>query len=102
MKQLLFAVVLAFSAQAVAQNVEFKAANFKNDKEGFKKIELIIEKGDAFFKLGNEALFEVQPFGLNYKKALQQYEQAQQYNPNSALMNFKIGVCHANSSDASK
>lgn len=102
MKQLLFAVVLAFSAQAFAQNVEFKAANFKNDKEGFKKIEAIIEKGDEFFKLANEALFEVQPFGLNFKKALQQYEQAQQYNPNSALMNFKIGVCHANSSDASK
>ena len=102
MKKILLAAILAFSAQAFAQNVEFKAANFKNDKEGFKKAEMAIEKGDEFFKLANDALFDVQPFGLNFKKALAQYEQAQQFNPNSATLNFKIGVCHANSSDPAK
>lgn len=102
MKKLLIAIVLGISASSFAQNVDFKAANFKADKEGYKKIEAVLEKGEEFYKLGIEAVFSVQDIGLNFKKALEQFEIAQKYNPNSGLLNYKIGVCHANSSDPFK
>lgn len=102
MKQLILAIILGVSAPTFAQNVEFKSANFKDDKEGFKKAEAAIEAGDAFYEVANEALFKVQDYGLNYQKALVQYQQAQQFNPNSAVLNFKIGVCYENSNDPSK
>ena len=38
-KYLLSAFVAFFSLLSFAQNVEFKAANFKDDKEGLKKAE---------------------------------------------------------------
>ena len=102
MKKILIAIVLGISASSFAQNVDFKAANFKADKEGYKKIEAVLEKGEEFYKLGIEAVFTVQDIGLNFKKALEQFEIAQKYNPNSGLLNYKIGVCHANSSDPFK
>lgn len=90
---------LAVSAFSFGQNVEFKSSNFKDDKEGLKKANDAIKAGDEFLTLGNEALFNVQDVGLNYKKALQQYEIAQKFNPKNAELNYKIGVCHANSTD---
>lgn len=103
MKQWILALAVSCSATVFAQtNIEFKAANFKDDKEGFKKAELAIETGDGFFNAGMESFFNVQPYGINFKKALASYEVAQKFNPNSATLNYKIGVCHANSSDPGK
>jgi len=102
MKKLIIAIVLGISASSFAQNVDFKAANFKTDKEGFKRAELALEKGDEFYKPAIEAVFNVQNFGINFKKALEQFEIAQAFNANSGLLNFKIGVCYANSSDPYK
>jgi len=102
MKKILFAIVLVISATSFAQNIEFKSASFKDDKEGLKKAQEAIEKGDELYKLGNEALFMVQDYGINFKKALQQYEIAQKFNPSNAELNFKIGVCYANSTDPFK
>lgn len=94
------AVVVTFLAQA--QNVEFKSSNFKDDKEGLKKAEDAIKKGDEFLAQGNELIFQVQSPGLNYQKALQQYMIAQKFNPKNGALNFKIGVCYANSTDPFK
>lgn len=102
MKKWFLALVLGISTQTFAQNIDFKSANFKEDKEGLKKAQTALDKGDEFFTIANEALFSVHDYGLNFKKALEQYEQAQKFNPNNGLLNFKIGVCHANSSDPSK
>lgn len=93
-KSILLVGLFAFNAWG--QNVEFKAANFKNDKEGLKKAEEAIKKGDEYYDLGNAALFEVRPLGLNYELALQNYMIAQKFNPKNAELNFKIGVCYAN------
>lgn len=95
-------IIIAISSSFYAQNVEFKSSNFKDNKEGFKKAEEAIEKGDAFFKVANEAFFMVKSPGLNYQKALKEYEIAQKFNPNNAELNFKIGACHANSSNPFK
>jgi len=99
---LLIALFLTNIFLASAQNVEFKAANFKDDKEGLKKATDAVEKGDEYLKLANDALFLVQSPGLNFHLALKEYLVAQKFNPNNAALNFKIGVCHANSTDPFK
>lgn len=101
-KYLLSAFVAFFSLLSFAQNVEFKAANFKDDKEGLKKAEDAIKKGDEFLALGNEAIFQVQSPGFNYQKALKEYLVAQKFNPNNGHLNFKVGVCYAYSTDPTK
>ena len=95
-------IFLSFTAIFFAQNVEFKSSNFKDKKEELKKAEVAIEKGDEFFKLANEAFFNVQSPGLNYQKALLNYSIADKLNSNNGLLNFKMGVCYANSTDPNK
>lgn len=94
-----FCGILSYS---FSQNVEFKASNFKEQKEEFKKATEAIKSGDEALKLGNEALFQVQDYGMHFQKALKQFEIAQKFNPNNAELNFKIGVCLANSTDPSR
>lgn len=99
----IFTIAIAlFSFISFGQNVDFKAGNFKNDKEGFKKASEALKQGEEFFELGNEAVFLVKSPELNFKKALQKFDVAQKFNPNNALLNFKIGVCYANSSSPEK
>ncbi len=95
-------IIIAVSSSFYSQNIEFKSANFKDKKEEFKKIEDILALGDVSFQLANEAFFMVKSPGTNYQKALIQFEIAQKFNPNNAELNFKIGACHANSSNPFK
>jgi len=95
-------IIITCSFSFYGQNIEFKSSNFKENKEGLKKAEEAIEKGDEFFKLGNEAFFMVKSPGLNYQKALKEFEIAQKFNPNNAELNFKVGACYANSSNPFK
>ena len=97
MKTIFLFIILLFTASIFAQNVDFKAANFKDDKEGLKMANDAIKAGDEFYKAGNAALYDVQPLGLNFKQARQEYLKAQKFNPNNAELNFKLGVCYANS-----
>lgn len=93
---------MTFGLITFAQNVEFKSSNFKDDKDGLKAATDAIKTGDEFFTLGNDAVFAVQSPGMNFALALREYEKAQKFNPNNAELNYKIGVCHANSSDREK
>lgn len=98
MKNITLSIVSTFiTVITLAQNVDFKASNFKDDKEGFKAAVDAIDKGDEYFELGNEAVFQVKSPGLNYELALIEYEKAQKFNSKNGLLNFKIGVCYANS-----
>lgn len=99
---LLILSIISFSLFGNSQNIEFKSSNFKADKEGYKKASDELDKGDEYYKIANEALFEVKPLGINYDLALKHYAIAQKFNPNSATLNFKIGVCYANSTDPNK
>ena len=96
-KYILTSVISSFLFFVNAQNVEFKAGNFKEDKEGFKQAVEAIKKGDEYFELGNEAVFMVKGPGLNYELALIEYNKAQKFNSKSGELNFKIGVCYLNS-----
>lgn len=99
MKKLLTLVVIGLATNLFGQNVDFKSANFKDDKEGLKSATTAIEQGDEFYKVGMTTVFAVQDFGTNFKSALKHFEKAQKFNPNNALLNYKIGVCYANSTD---
>jgi len=104
MKNTLYTTLLLLATTFIgySQNVDFKSGNFKDDKDGLKKATDAIKKGDEFYAIANEAIFQVQSPGLNYALALQEYMIAQKFNPNNAQLNFKIGVCHANSTDPFK
>lgn len=83
-----------------SQNVDFKASNFKG-KEGFKAAKEAVSKGNEYYDQGMEAVFNVSDYGLLFKKALIHFNDAQKFNPNNGELNFRIGVCHVNSSDPS-
>ena len=65
----------------LSQNIEFSKDFFPNDKEGLKKAKENIELGDSYFEMDE-----------NYVKlAIEPYLAAYEFNPNNALLNFKLG-----------
>jgi outer membrane protein OmpA-like peptidoglycan-associated protein len=99
MKKILSIIVLALGFTTFAQgDVEFKAANFKDDKDGFKAAKTAFEEGSELWELGNLEVFAVRDPELHYWKALEKFEKAYKFNPKSAELNFKMGVCYAHSS----
>ena len=101
-KYILTSVILTSLLFVSAQNVEFKSANFKDDKDGFKKAVSDIKAGDEFFEIANEAVFLVKSPGLNYESALKNYLMANDFNSKNGELNFKIGVCYLNSAYKNK
>jgi outer membrane protein OmpA-like peptidoglycan-associated protein/tetratricopeptide (TPR) repeat protein len=86
----LFFVALGFSSNA--QNVEFDKDNFKEKKEELKEAKAQLKQGDEIYSNGIYA----------YKDALPFYLKANQFNPNNALLNYKIGVCYLYSTTKNK
>lgn len=99
MKNYILLISALVTFQVFAQNIDFKAANFKDDKEGLKKATDAIKLGEGFYSTATTAIFATQDPGINFKKALQQFEIAQKVNANNALNNLRIGICHAYSTD---
>ena len=91
MKSIYILLTALFISNVYGQDIEFKAGNFKDDKEGFKTALEHLKKGSEFLELGNEATYTVTSPENNYKAALQEFEKAYKFNPNSAELNFKIG-----------
>lgn len=85
-----------------AQNVDFKRSNFRDDIDGYKDASSAIDKGASFFEEGSLAVFEVRNPGLNFKKALIEFKKAQDFNPENALNNYRIGVCYMHSTSPYK
>lgn len=81
-----------FFTTTQAQNVEFTKDNFKNEKDALKEAKRSISDGDHFFNQG-EAW---------YKSAIEPYLKANTFNPNNALLNFKIGKSYFNTSFKTK
>lgn len=76
---------------SLAQDVEFKAGNFKEQKDEFKAALEHFEKGQEFLKAGNEAIYAVVDPGNNFKAAIKEFDIAYKFNPKSALLNFYLG-----------
>lgn len=102
MKITITTLLIFFAVASMAQNVDFKRSNFKDDGDEFKIVKDGIDEADKLFQAGSDAIFDTKDPGLNFKLALSRYERAQKLNPNNGLNNFKIGVCHINSSSPYK
>ena len=82
-KMTLFLMLFTVS-NAFSQNIEFTKEFFSNDKEGLKKAKSNIEIGDTYYSQDSNY----------YKLAIEPYLEANKFNPNNALLNFKIGHCY--------
>jgi outer membrane protein OmpA-like peptidoglycan-associated protein len=74
---------LAISFVSNAQSVDFTNNNFRNNKKGLREAKRNIKLGDEMFALGRG----------RYIDAIYFYRQANQFNPNNAELNFRIGQC---------
>lgn len=81
---MVMAVILLIGTVASAQvNKEFTRDNFPDKKSELKKANKDIEEGDLLF-------YDEYP---QYDKAMEFYEKAQDFNPDNASLNYKIGFC---------
>ncbi len=89
----IFAFVLLFGSSAVlAQtNVEFEKDNFPNDKPALREAKRNLEEGNELFTKSQKEGYEL------WAPALDLFLKANAFNPNNALLNYKIGVCYLNS-----
>lgn len=104
---------LSFSAFAQQQNVEFTKDNFKDRKDEFKAARDNFEDGNKLFLEGmnyyNEGVknfigrYNFYPSTINeidmggyeqFQMALPLYLKAQDFNPNNALLNYRIGFIY--------
>ncbi|MHC1708065.1 MAG: OmpA family protein [Bacteroidales bacterium] len=74
-----------------AQNVEFKTSNFRDKKDELKMAEANLVSGDAYFKDALKAEEEGKPTAGFFSSALPPYLKANEFNPDNAELNYKIG-----------
>ncbi len=86
-KSLALVFFLTISSQALTQNVEFTRDYFPDDRQGLREAIRNARTGDKYFQMG----------GGKYEKALEYYLKAHNFNPDNALLNYRIGVCYLNS-----
>jgi len=89
MKNLLTALAIFIVLFSQAQNVDFKKKNFKSEAD-YETASDALDKGDEQF------------FSGNFDKALPRFLEAQELNPNNALLNFKIGACYLKNDELKK
>ncbi|GAB4329771.1 MAG: hypothetical protein Kow00127_22100 [Bacteroidales bacterium] len=81
---IILAMVLGlFSLWGQGQNVEFTRYNFPDDREGLSEALRRIREGDKLWNDGNGW----------YREAMNAYEAAYIFNPDNALLNYKLGRC---------
>jgi len=76
---------IILSIDLFSQSIPFEKNRFENDKEGFKLANNKLKEGETFFE---------EEF---YEQALEPFLLAQNFNPNNAILNYKIGFCYLNS-----
>ena len=74
-----------------AQNIEFKKTNFKSNKEAFKSALNNIKIADNFREDALLNIFNMKDAIIESENAILFYQKAYKFNPNSAILNFKIG-----------
>lgn len=81
---LIFIVLLTLSFQLAAQNTEFIRSNFPGKAGDFRKARKNLKAGDDLYRENLKG---------SYAEALDYYLKANNFNPKSASLNFRIGVC---------
>ena len=84
MKQYIFSILFLFFTivSYSQQNVEFEKQNWPNDKDGWKEAKNNLKEGYG--------LYELDTYG-GYMRAIEFLLKANNFNPNNALLNYKIG-----------
>jgi outer membrane protein OmpA-like peptidoglycan-associated protein len=84
-----FIFLLLCPVFSTAQNVDFEKENFnfKDNKEEFKAAKKALQTGNELYEKGAD----------EYSQALPYFYKAQKFNPNNAILNYKIGICLLNS-----
>ncbi|WP_207434353.1 OmpA family protein [Sabulibacter ruber] len=93
------ACLLALGQAYAQQNVEFNKDNFKQNKDGFRDAKKKLDDGDAIF---NAKKVDDDYRRIHYRNAIPLYVAAHQFNPNSATLNFRLGVCYLFSDEKGK
>ncbi len=83
MKKIILLLLVVLANTVHSQNVEFVKENFANNKDKFREAKGRLDAGDKLFVQGP----------MFYKLAVYHYFAANQFNPDNALLNFKIGKC---------
>ena len=97
-KFIIFITLLSvFAVNAQQKDVPFEKGNFKDKakKAGFKDAQ-------KNFEQGNDAYYGTVTGYPQFHKAIEFYEKAHAYNPNSADLNFRLGVSHLNNLEKMK
>ncbi len=84
MKRIIYILFLLIVRVSAGQNVDFNKENFKDNKDGLRDAKKNIDVGDALWEQGT----------IFYKQAIAPYLLANNFNPNNALLNFRIGACY--------
>ena len=84
LKILNFLIAILMTANfGFSQNVGFDKKNFsKDDKKDFKEANRELKEGDDYFSYNR------------FSTALEHYLAAQKFNPDNALLNYKLGKCY--------
>ncbi len=80
-------ILLMLTFNLNAQNVDFKKSNFLDQGKELKKAVKNIKKGDKYYRVSE---------GMYYFTAIGYYLMANNFNPDNALLNYKIGNCYMN------
>lgn len=75
------------------KDVPFDKLLFTHDKEGFEEATKSIKLGDFYFFDGRDDYLST---------ALSHFLDAQQFNPHSSILNYKIGICYLYSNEKTK
>ena len=97
MRAIIFSVVFIFFTSLALQgfsqeNVDFNKKNFPGKKKELKEALKELAAGDALYDLG----------GGSFTLAIDHYLKVQAFNPNNAMLNYKLGNCFLNSADKKK
>ena len=87
LNRLLFLLLIAAALPAAAQSTAFTKDNFGDNKEGLREAIRELKAGDEEYRADPP----------RYAQALPHFLAAQEFNPNNAVLNVKIGDCYLSS-----
>lgn len=89
---LIASLSLLLNPLAAQKSIPFEKDSFPEQKKEFRKARKNLRIGNRAFEDG----------AAYYHEALHHYRIAYKFNPNNALLNFKIGLCHFRTNNRSK
>jgi flagellar motor protein MotB/tetratricopeptide (TPR) repeat protein len=93
-KNLFLVGLCLISSLTFSQDIAFKSSNFKEDKPGLKLAKENIEIANEMRDEGIDKILAMQEANILFIQAIFHYQKAQDFNPNNAELNYKIGSCY--------